>query len=174
MEIKKKVIKKMDCFMLVIEERHDLDIYTILKNLETVLIDLISYLEEMPPIRINNPDLESINYHSRSIELIVAKLDGENDNSDIKVWKDVYDEMIDMFNSRLSIEENSMEEEKLLNICDIVATIYTKFGIFKKEYKFGNKLFWTIKYGYETDWGEDIEYILEMLPGIRSLITTAE
>lgn len=172
MTTREKVIKKIDCFMFNIEERRDIDIYTLLKNLEIILIDLYTSVQELPDFEIPDSDLESINYHSRSIELIVAKLDDKSNTKDVEKWKTVYDEFIDMFNAMLSVKENSEDEEKLLNICDIIGTIYTKFFIIKNEIREENTLFWTIKYGYETDWGEDIEYLLSILPGIRALITT--
>ena len=171
MSLREKVIKKIECFMFNIEERNDIDIYTLLKNLEIILIDLYAYVEELPEEEIPDADLESINYHSRSIELIVAKLDDQSNSADVERWKVVYDEFIDIFNSMLSVKENSEDEEKLLNICDILATIYAKFSIIKTEFTDLEKKFWTIKYGYETDWGEDIEYLLSILPGIRNLIT---
>lgn len=166
------IIKKLDCFMLITEERRDLQIYTVLKNLEDVIIELMENLDKLPDCKTDNPDIEAITYHSRSIDLIVSKLDEKGSGRDYLTWKAVYNDLIDIFNENVVVEEDSRDEEKVLNICDIIATLYVKFSFLKEEFHRSDvNECWKINYAFETDWGEDLEYLLEILPGIRSLIT---
>ncbi len=155
----------------LVDERNSLNVKHFLKNLESCLIDILIYADKLPEVKLENPDFEAINYHSYTIEFTISKIDEEETTDNILMWREMYKsirkKLLGSFDSKI----DDRTELRLVNISDTIATIYVKFKYIKNT--FGEDegiLHWTYKYGYETDFGDDIEYLLEILPGFRNLL----